>query len=103
MKFVFVLVAIIILIPGQEAYGDPADDYTKCMQRQKIKDKYFCLDEVGRDAWVPLKEGGSTAADECTSIKVTLGLATKMKMNLSYKLLYFNERCRRLSLPHFKR
>lgn len=71
--------------------------YLRCTEekaRQSL-DVQQCLDEVGRHAWYPLDEA------MCAANASILEWAFDQEQELSYKLLYFNERCVRLGYPHF--
>ncbi|MEX2162641.1 MAG: hypothetical protein WD823_00140 [Sulfuricaulis sp.] len=70
--------------------------YLKCVAQTKDQDA--CLDKVGRDHWTPYK-----SPDDCIIVKETLETAEKSNWKFSYKILFFNERCKSLRQPHFER
>ena len=75
-----------------------SNPYIQCVERQETKDIDACLEEVGRIEWHPFK-----SPDSCVINKQILEFADQNKWKLSWKILFLNERCRRLGEPFYKR
>jgi hypothetical protein len=93
------MVAVSILLTlSASASTSPAEQaYLSCTEEKvrQAQDVEQCLDEVGRHAWYPLNEA------ICAGTAGILEWAFAQGQDLSYKLLFFNERCARLGHPHF--
>ena len=72
--------------------------FIKCVNNQKFKDLDACLEQVGRIEWYPYK-----SPDICAMTKDILKRADNSGSKLSWKLLYMNERCRRIGESYYKR
>jgi len=68
--------------------------YIQCVERQEIKDVDACLEKSGRIEWYPYK-----SPDSCVINKQILQFADTQRWKLSWKVLFMNERCRRLGEP----
>ena len=75
----------------------PEQAYLVCTEEKarQGQDVEQCLDELGRHAWYPLNEA------ICAGTAGILEWAFAQGQDLSYKLLFFNERCARVGHPHF--
>lgn len=71
--------------------------YLQCAQAKADEGRnvQICLDELGRHAWYPLNE------DVCNLTANILESAFNNDWDLSYKLLFFNERCAHIGYPNF--
>src|SRR5215204_4128974 len=91
--------AVSMLLPlGATASINPAEQaYLRCSEEKagQGQDVEQCLDEIGRQSWYPLNEG------TCAGTAGILEWAFAQGQDLSYKLLFFNERCARIGHPHF--
>ena len=72
--------------------------FIKCVNNQKFKDLDACLEQVGRIEWYPYK-----SPDMCALTRDILKRADNSGSKLSWKLLYMNERCRRIGEPYYQR
>lgn len=97
MKLWFCFFSFLALLVSISANGEEGDNpYLKCIAQTKDQDA--CLDKVGRDYWAPYK-----LPEDCIVVKEILEAAEKAKWQFSYKVLFFNERCKFLRQPHFER
>ena len=97
MKTIGILLFIATLSGSLPAYSkESTNPYVTCMAQTKDQDT--CLDKVGRDLWEP-----TTTPGDCLVVKTTLELAEKNNLQFSYKILYFNERCKAHKQPHYVR
>jgi hypothetical protein len=99
-----VLFLAMLAVPART--GDAQEGpYQSCINEDPnafdIEDR--CLDIVGRDRWMPPYRGGLTPEVSCALTRDILASASAMGMRLSYKLLFQNERCRRLGYFYFER
>lgn len=79
--------------------GEREDNpYVQCVEKQQVKDVDACLEKVGRIEWYPIK-----SPDSCIINKQVLEFADRNKWKFSWKVLFMNERCRRLGEPFYKR
>ncbi len=83
------------LVYAKEKNENGSNPYVDCYAKSKNQNK--CLDLVGRDLWIPVKKS------DCIMITDILSEVYKQKMKFSYKLLYFNEKCRKYSKKYFDR
>ena len=93
-----VVVVLLMLVGGSPlasspSYADTQNEYIRCMK--ETKDQDACLERLGRHSWYPQK------VDSCYIVQETLRLASEQGWKLSWKILFFNERCARLRMPHF--
>ncbi|MEE8151497.1 MAG: hypothetical protein V3T76_00490, partial [candidate division NC10 bacterium] len=98
VRVVKVVIVAALLIVGTVAMIDPAhtqteNAYVACMK--EIKDQDTCLERIGRHSWQPSK------VDSCYAVRDILQFAYNQGWNLSWKVLFFNERCARLDMPPF--
>jgi len=97
--FNFILLVIAItssnILLANTRTGNP---YINCVDTQNTKDTEACLEKVGRIEWYPYK-----TPDSCIISKEILDFADKNGWKLSWKVLFMNERCRRLGEPYYKR
>lgn len=95
---IMILVCFILFFHTAFAKKRANNPYTQCIDKQKIKDVNACLDKVGRIEWYPYK-----SPDSCIISKEVLEVADRKGWKLSWKVLFMNERCRRLGEPFYKR
>lgn len=88
-----------IFLPQSLFAGERENNpYVQCVEGQMTKDVDTCLEKVGRIEWWPYK-----SPDSCIVNKEILEVADKNEWKLSWKVLFMNERCRRLGEPFYKR
>jgi hypothetical protein len=73
--------------------------YSYCMSL--YADQEHCLNQYGRDAWAPMSEADPKGMQSCAIVRDTLRVANQQGWDLSWKVLFFNERCFRLGLPRY--
>ncbi len=90
------LVALLVVLAGSVAqspsYANTQNEYVSCMD--ETDDQEGCLQRLGRHSWQP-KEAS------CFRTQIALQLAYEHGLKLSWRFLFFNERCARSGLPHF--
>jgi hypothetical protein len=87
--------------PDSNAISDEeraANPYVQCVEQQVIKDVSACLEKVGRIEWYPFK-----SPDSCANSMQVLRLADRQNWTMSWKVLFDNERCRRLGVLFYQR
>jgi hypothetical protein len=69
-------------------------NYRECVESGTLPS--VCDEKFDRIEWMPTEPG-------CATTRVTLNFADEQKWKLSWKLLYYNERCRADRLTHYER
>jgi hypothetical protein len=94
-----VLVIFVYLFPLYVTASEKDENpFVKCVDNQKVKDLDACLERVGRIEWYPYK-----SPDMCALTRDILSRADNSGFKLSWKLLFMNERCKRLGEPYYER
>ncbi len=76
--------------------------YIQCMEKQKEQQEWIddeeCLSKVDRIEWYPVGQ------NDCEIMRNVLKAADQQgHKSMSYKILFMNERCRRLVKAFYKR
>ncbi|MEM7170471.1 MAG: hypothetical protein AAF530_09885 [Pseudomonadota bacterium] len=87
------MIVLLCLAFFQEASAQEDDPYITCITTMASQD--YCLGQLGRESWYPASEA------DCRDIETSLRLFHDRGWYLSWKSLFFNERCARLGWPHF--
>ena len=98
MNYRAAIVVVAALIVGgpwvaSPSYADAFSEFVRC--QKKTLDQDACLELLGRNSWYPEK------VDQCYAVRDILRFAVEQGWELSWKILFFNERCARLEMPHF--
>ena len=103
MPYLTVIVAVVVLMHGTfSGYANAEklqSSYSECMSQ--LADQEVCLEEHGRTSWHPANAGDLDGRQSCAITADILAAFDALGSPLSWKLLFFNERCRRLDLPYY--
>ena len=103
MPHLTVIVAAVVLmhwtVSSYAHAGKLQSSYSECMSQ--FADQEACLEEHGRTSWHPANAGDADGRQSCALTADILAAFDAIGSPLSWKLLFFNERCRRLELPYY--
>ena len=103
MPHLMVILAAVVLmhwtVNGYARAGILESSYSECMSQ--FADQEACLKEHGRTSWHPANAGDPDGRQSCALTADILATFDAIGSPLSWKLLFFNERCRRLELPFY--
>ena len=103
MPHLTVIVAAVVLMhwiaSGFASAGELRSSYSECMSQ--FADEEACLEKHGRMSWHPANAGDPDGRQSCAVTADILAAFDAIGSPLSWKLLFINERCRRLELPYY--
>ena len=74
------------------------NSYMQCIEKQGITDVDSCLENAGRVEWRPSENIAS-----CIVVKQVFEFADQHNWQLSWDMLFMNERCQRNGEPYYER